>query len=263
MHIQTKKNQYMNTFKTNPTCVSIAILFSIIQPNLTADPTGAFEELAKNLIGKQFESGLESLTKPIKSWIFGTEYTGAVNISSSRFNCTIVEPYDTNRGYTITEIKRTTNTDSRGIIFYNSLTIKTTYQNDGKIISSEETKSTDSFALYIENYVYDCQSSKNNSTEIKSSTDCTATMTIAGPSLKSTENPAFKFDLQSSVKTVPKGCISNKEYSEWSEAPEYLKTQTVIVTSIINSPLRLSKQFTPDLNQEIVSNTSYRWTKVR
>lgn len=43
--------------------------------------------------------------QPIKAWIFGTEYTGAVSISSSRFDCTIVEPYDTNRGYTIKKSK--------------------------------------------------------------------------------------------------------------------------------------------------------------
>ena len=88
-------------------------------------------------------------------------------------------------------------------------------------------------------------------------------MTIAGPSLKSTEYPAFRFDLQASVKTVPKGCVSNKEYAEWLEAPEQLKTQTIFVTSIINTPLKISSQFTLDLNQEIVGNASYRWTKVR
>lgn len=253
----------MNPFKIKLIHVSVVTLLIINHQNLTAGDTGGLGGLVEKLITKQLESGSGSLMQPIKAWIFGTEYTGAVSISSSRFDCTIVEPYDTNRGYTIKKIKRKTITDSRGILFYNTLTTKTTYQNDGKQIQFEETKSTDSFPLYIENYVYDCESSKNNSTEIKSSTGCTATMTIAGPSLKSTEYPAFRFDLQASVKTVPKGCISNKEYAEWLEAPEQLKTQTIFVTSIINTPLTISSQFTPDLNQEIVGNASYRWTKVR
>lgn len=88
-------------------------------------------------------------------------------------------------------------------------------------------------------------------------------MTVAGPSLKSTEKPAYRFDLQASAKTVPKGCITEKEYTEWTEKPEYIKTQTITLESIINTPLTISARFTPDLNQEIANNVSYRWVKIR
>lgn len=88
-------------------------------------------------------------------------------------------------------------------------------------------------------------------------------MTAAGPSLRLTELPSYKYDLQATVKTVPKGCISDKEYTEWMEKPAYLKTQTINLTSIINSPLTISTKFTPDLNQEKATEVSYRWTKIK
>ena len=236
-----------------------SFLIAVAENDLNANPTSPVQKLLEDLIVKP----IESVTKPIKSWIFGTEYTGSVIISSCRFSCTTIQPHDSNRSYVVTEIKRTANTDSRGTLFYNTSTIKTTYSNDGKIIQSEESKNSDPFPLYIENYVYDCQSSKNNSTEIKSSVGCTAVMTIAGPSLQSREKPAFRFDLQASVKAVPKGCISEKDYTEWAESSEYLKTQTVPLESIINSPLVVLTQFTPNLNQEMANNVSYRWTKTK
>ena len=206
---------------------------------------------------------IEIPTKSIKAWISGTEYTGEIKVSGCQFTCTIIEPHDGPRSYKVTEIIRTANTDSRGVLFYNTTTTKNTYSKDGGKIQFEESKSADSFPLYIEKYNYECQSSKNNSVEIKSSTSCTAVMTAAGPSLKSTEVPSYKFDLQAAVKTVPTGCISDKEYTEWMNKPAYLKTQTINLTSIINGPLTISAKFTPDLNQEMATEVSYRWAKIK
>jgi hypothetical protein len=245
--------------KSSFNLMALTALIGAMNHRLYATNLSPIQKLLEDLIVKP----VDSITKPVKSWIFGTEYTGNITISHCRFSCTTIQPYDSNRGYIVTEIKKIANTDSRGALFYNTLTTKTTYSNDRKIIQFEESKSTDPFPLYIENYIYDCQSSYNNSTEIKSSTGCTAVMTVAGPSLKSTEKPAYRFDLQASAKTVPKGCITEKEYTEWTEKPEYIKTQTITLESIINTPLTISARFTPDLNQEIANNVSYRWVKIR
>ncbi len=85
----------------------------------------------------------------------------------------------------------------------------------------------------------------------------------AGQILGESEVPSYKFDLQAAVKTVPTGCISDKEYTEWMNKPAYLKTQTISLTSIINGPLIISAKFTPDLNQEMATEVSYRWTKIK
>ena len=45
--------------------------------------------------------------------------------------------------------------------------------------------------------------------------------------------------------------------------PAYLKTQTISLTSIINGPLTISAKLTPDLNQEMATEVSYRWTKIK
>ena len=47
------------------------------------------------------------------------------------------------------------------------------------------------------------------------------------------------------------------------EKPAHLKTQTINLTSIINAPLTISTKFTPDLNQEMATEVSYRWTKIK
>ena len=248
------------TIKLKPKTIVLFLsaLITTINCKSYAADLSPYQKLFEYLFTK-----IEIPTKSIKAWISGTEYTGEIKVSGCQFTCTIIEPHDGPRSYKVTEIIRTANTDSRGMLFYNTTTTKNTYSKDGGKIQFEESKSADSFPLYIEKYNYECQSSKNNSVEIKSSTSCTAVMTAAGPSLKSTELPSYKFDLQAAVKTVPKGCISDKEYTEWMENPAYLKTQTINLTSIINAPLTISTKFTPDLNQEMATEVSYRWTKIK
>ncbi len=166
------------TIKLKPKTIVLflSILITIQNCKSYAADLSPYQNLFKYLFTKA-----EIPTKSIKAWISGTEYTGEIKISDCQFTCTIIEPHDGRRSYKVTEIMRIANTDSRGILFYNTTTTKNTYSNDGRKIQFEESKSADSFPLYIEKYNYECQSSKNNSVEIKSSTSCTAVMTAAGP----------------------------------------------------------------------------------
>jgi hypothetical protein len=132
------------------------------------------------------------------------------------------------------------------------------YTLDGKLISSQDTEDFSSFPMYPENYRYECESSKNNSTTIKVSTGIRVDITQTRPPVDGVIGSpysgvsTFELVIDADTKRVPETCLSNKAYEDWVNSPTYRKSQKIALNSTVADPVLITKDFPVYLNQEWV-----------
>lgn len=133
----------------------LSVLITTINCKSYAADLSPYQKLFEYLFTKA-----EIPTKSIKAWISGTEYTGDIKISDCRFTCTIIEPHDGPRSYKVTEIIRIANTDSRGILFYDTTTTKIHTQKMAGKFSSKNQKAQTCFLYTLKNIITNASQAK-------------------------------------------------------------------------------------------------------
>lgn len=219
-----------------------------------------YDRFVETVIAKQMESESSSLIQNLKSYLTGSssKYSWGINYSSANFQCTIIRPHDSNRSTASAEILRTFKRDWRGQEFYRTIKNETIYTQDGKVISSKCTEDYSPFPMYPENYRYECESSKNNSTTIKVSTGIRVEINQKMPPVDGVLGSrysgvsTFELSIDADTKKVPANCLSSKEQEEWGNSPSYRKSQKIVLTSTAADPIILTKDFPINLSQEWV-----------